>query len=149
MDEATREILLEFLRDSLEKGYSPDTLKNMLIERNIQEKYAADLINFVRLSVVPREIKENSFMPRFLVFSSVSIMVLIYIVKIFLFSLGAKDASVISKLITGFWPLALPFTANFINLIFYRRYFLRGFFITLILIGLLVFLVIILAILGI
>lgn len=144
-----KQLLLDFIKDGLNKGYSASELKSNLITNGVSEAEANELLRFAQASVVPlEEIPENKFTPKLFVYLGLLLMVIAYAVKILLFAVPKEESSLIFKVINGFWPVIFPLMANAINLIYFRKSFARGLFITIIALGLLVLLVIILAILG-
>lgn len=144
-----KQLLLDFIKDGLNKGYSASELKSNLITNGVSEAEANELLRFAQASVVPlEEIPENKFTPKLFVYLSLLLMVIAYAVKILLFAVPKEESSLIFKVVNGFWPLIFPLIANAINLIYFRKSFARGLFITIIALGLLVLLVIILAMLG-
>lgn len=144
-----KQLLIDFIKDGLSKGYSPSDLKNNLMMNGVSEPEANEIIRFAQASVVPlEEIPENKFTPKLIVYLSFFIMVITYAVKIFLFAVPKEELSLIMKVVNGFWPAIFPVIANIINLVYFRKSFARGLFITMIAFGLLVLLVITLAMLG-
>ena len=148
MDNYTRQVLIEFLKDAFQKGYSSEQLKNMLLEKNISDFDANALIRFAQASVVRYEVPENTFTPILFIFLSLGIMAAVYFLKIFQFASPDKELSIFIKFLKGFWPLIFPLIANLVNFIHFRKSSARGLFITAIAIGLLILLVIILSVLG-
>lgn len=145
-----RQAIIDFLKDGLKKGYSMDQLKDILLMNGIQESEAKELLRFVQASVVPlEEMPENKFTPKLFVYIGLSLMVISYAIKIFLFAMPEESgSSLVRKVLNGFWPVLFLIIANIINFIYFRKSFARGLFITFIAIGLLILLVIILSMLG-
>src|SRR3989338_1823610 len=144
-----KQLLIDFVKDGLNNGYSPSDLKNNLLMNGVSESEANEIIRFAQASVVPvEEIPENKFTPKLIVYLSFFLMVIAYVVKIFLFAVPKEELSLMMKVVNGFWPAIFPIIANVINLIYFRKSFARGVFITIIALGLLVLLVITLAMLG-
>lgn len=149
MDDNAWQTLIDFSRDALRKGYNSDYLKKMMLNKGISESETNDIIRFAQFSVISvKEPAEDTFVPRLIVFLSLAIMVFTYVIKIVYFRPPQEEFNLGLRILIGFWPVAFPILANLINLVWYRKSFGRGFFITFVATGLLVLLVIVLAKLG-
>jgi len=138
------ERILAFVKDSISKGYPEEEIRKVLIEHNIKDAEADELISKIKASIevkVPEAAKPYARLPALLiVIAGVVLMLLAFIYNIY------------SESLPSFVKVPLPFmfpvAANVINFFLFRKRFLFGLIFTIIVVSLIVAIILSLAFAG-
>lgn len=135
-------MLLDYVVGSMNGGYTEEQVKKSLIEHNIPLGEIGLLFAEAKAEINSKKLTESNMLPHathhiaalFVVMGGIVAMAVtyIYIIKPE-GTVGFSSETILNSL----WPLAFPAASNLLNLIFFRKKFLFGLFLSLVIMAVL------------
>jgi len=144
--EERRKVLLDFVKEALRKGHPEPEVRKVLTNNKISWVESASILAVARteLGMDKQEQDEKDMAPerqsRRLPALLIVILGFVAMAGVFLYRMvspGSMEFHMLSKTTNLLWPFIFPMWANLMNLIFFRKRFLSGFIISLIVVILL------------
>ena len=135
--------LVSYIKEGLAKGYSAEQLKNAMLAQNVPIESVEEAFNFIQLERHEVIRKDHYIL---LITLGILVMLIIYLLRVF--NPPPIEGSTLTKVVRGFWPFIFPIVANFANLIFYRKSFVKGLLLTFIIILIMAMIVVGFAFMG-
>ncbi|MBU4351478.1 MAG: hypothetical protein KKA65_02240 [Nanoarchaeota archaeon] len=152
--EERREILVNYVKDALSKGYSESVLRKHLLDNGVSWVEAASILTVAKTELglngnSKEEIVEkpqSGLPPVLIALAGLFGMIIIYFYRMLN---GMFNYSVLGDSLNAVWPLVFPIMSNMVNLVFFRKKFLFSLILTLVVIIILAMILTILPLIGI
>ena len=150
--EERRELLVNYVKDALSKGYSEQDIRKLLLDNKVSWVEAASLLTVAKTDLglngnkVEETIEKNhsSLPPVLIALAGLLGMIIIYFYRMLN---GMFNYSVLGPL-NAVWPLIFPIISNVVNLVFFKKRFLFSLVLTLVIIIVLAMILAVIPLIG-